>query len=306
MNLNRVINILDMPDLTLRLHFTRKRGTCYISYSPSIEPELQSELIGLIKEHLRRFRELDQIGFSPVGYREETIEFCTCDYVNNYNDVVTSYNEENLDREPLDDDIINRLNFYCLELTFIEEEVEKKIRFFRRVTRFKKLTSKGFFGWIRDNSFNKVDSNLLGIDGEVDIIVYEEEMLILNHISLERIFSLAEQYLEKAQTAIDFIRNADRISNFEQFENDCLNDRRVARILTKMLTEEARLENCFENFANVVNVIEIFELDIDIDNSEIPKIIYSNKEQLMDVIRLVRDSYYKSIINERKGIDDGI
>ncbi|MCE0771021.1 DUF4868 domain-containing protein, partial [Clostridioides difficile] len=146
-----------------------------------------------------------------------------------------------------------------------------------------------------------------GLDGFIDIAIYGQDVLIFNHISLERIFSIADQYLEKAQNTIDIIRDINRIDNFEQFEEDCLNDRRITRTLTKMLSEEARLENCFDNFANVVNAIDLFQLDINIDrNGERDKVIYENKEQLMDIIRLVRDSYYKSIIHDRKGIDDSI
>lgn len=307
MNLNDVINKLKLPDLNLRLYFTRKRGINYFSYSPSVEVDLQKELIKLIDSYLIKFISYEQINFSPVGYREETIEKCDCEYVDRYTDVINSFLEDSLDREPLDEDIINKLNFYCLEVFYEENQENKSIKFFRRVTKFKKLSSEGFFGFIKNNRFNKIESNLLGIDGNVDIIVFEGEMLILNHISLERIFSLTDQYLEKAQKVINIIRKANRISNFEQFEAECLNDRRLTRILTKMLTEENKLEKCFENFTNVVNVIEIFELEIDIDNSsEIDRIVYENKDQLMDIIRLVRDSYYKSFIKERRGIDDNV
>lgn len=307
MDLNKIIEKLEMKNQSLRLYFTRKQGINYISYSPSIETDLQSTLIDLIKEYLTKFTNLDQVPFSPVGYREETIETCDCNYVDRYKDVISSFVEENLEREPLDSETLNKLSFYCLETSYEEDNEVKKIQFFRRVTKFKKLSSSGFFGFIKNNRFTKIDSNLLGIDGDVDIVVFEEKMLILNHISLERVFSLADQYSKKAQNAIDIIRNANRISNFDQFEMDCLNDRRVTRILTKMLSEENKLENCFENFTNVVNVIEIFELEIDIGkSSDLDVIVYDNKDQLMDIIRLVRDSYYKSIIHERKGIDDAV
>ena len=105
--------------------------------------------------------------------------------------------------------------------------------------------------------------------------------------------------------AIDLIRNSRRIDNFEQFEEDALNDGRITRTLTKMLKEEDRLHRCFENFSNVINVIELFDLDINIQNLDgVDMVVYESKEQLMDIIRLVRDSYYTSIINQRPGIDD--
>ncbi|MFZ7119502.1 MAG: Kiwa anti-phage protein KwaB-like domain-containing protein [Eubacteriaceae bacterium] len=307
MNINNIIGKLNSENLNLRLYFTKKRGSKYFSYSPSVEEELQNTLIGLIKEFIGKYSETEQVDFSPIGYREETIEICRCNYIGQYEDIIDSFNEDNLNREPINDDDINKLNFYCLECTYVEGDAVKKIQFFRRVTKFKRLSSNGFFGCIKDNRFTKIEQNLLGLDGDIDVIVYNEEVLILNHISLERIFSISDQYTEKATTVLHTIRQANRINNFDQFENDCLNDGRVTRTLTKLLGEEDLLQNCFRNFDNVVNVVSLFELSIDIDNSsDVGMIIYDNKNQLMDIIRLVRDSYYQSFIHERMGIDDGI
>ena len=160
-------------------------------------------------------------------------------------------------------------------------------------------------GSISNNRFKKLNKSLLGIDGDVDLIIEENDVLILNHISLERIFSISDHYQEKAQEAINLIHSANRIINFEQFSEDAINDGIIIRTLTKMLKEEDRLSRCFENFNNVVNVIDLFDLDINIQNSNgVDMIVYEDKNQLMDIIRLVRDSYYTSLINERQGIDD--
>ncbi|WP_303395481.1 Kiwa anti-phage protein KwaB-like domain-containing protein [Intestinibacter bartlettii] len=200
---------------------------------------------------------------------------------------------------------MNKLSFYCLVLEFEENRVQKEIKFFRRVTKFKKLSTKGIMGSISNNRFKKLNKSLLGIDGDVDLIIEENDVLILNHISLERIFSISDHYQEKAQEAINLIHSANRIINFEQFSEDAINDGRIIRTLTKMLKEEDRLSRCFENFNNVVNVIDLFDLDINIQNSNgVDMIVYEDKNQLMDIIRLVRDSYYTSLINERQGIDD--
>ena len=118
---------------------------------------------------------------------------------------------------------------------------------------------------------------------------------------------MKDQYIEKAEEAIEKIKVAQRIENFEQFEEDCKSNGRITRILTKLLNEEDKLEHCFENFENVKKAINIFELDIAVKtqgNKEI--IVYERKDQLMDMVRLIRDSYYRSIIGERPGVDDSI
>ncbi|MGL4730898.1 MAG: Kiwa anti-phage protein KwaB-like domain-containing protein [Clostridium sp.] len=306
MNIQRIIDILRMENTTVRLYFTRKRGINYISYSPTMGADVQSDIKSHILSYIEGFLNTEQVEFSPLGYREDTVETCNIEYISNYTDVIDSYLEGNLNRE-IPEDIINKLNFYCLIIEFNEGGVDKEIKLFRRVTKFKKLSTKGMMGWIENNRFNKLDASLIGVDGLVDIVVDGNEILILNHIALERIFSISDQYSQKAQQTINSIRELDRITNFDQFEEDALNDRRITRTLTKLLSEEERLEKCFENFSNVIDVVEIFELDINIENVDgVEKIVYESKEQLMDIIRLVRDSYYTSIMNNRNGIDDSI
>lgn len=306
MDIQRIIEVIKSEKSNARLFFTRKRGIRYISYSPEIESDLQETLKELIVDYLKQYNSIDQIEFSPLGYREETIETCNVEYISNFLDVINSYEDGIVNRE-IPKDIINNLNFYCLVIEYNENGEDKEIRLFRRVTKFKRLSTKGMMGSIKNNKFSKLDASLLGIDGDIDIVVAGDEVLILNYISLERIFSISNQYVERAQEAIDIIRDADRVTNFEQFEEDALNDGRITRTLTKMLNEEERLERCFENFGNIINVIELFDLDINIQNENgVDKVVYEHKDQLMDIIRVVRDSYYTSIINNRRGIDDSI
>jgi len=116
-----------------------------------------------------------------------------------------------------------------------------------------------------------------------------------------------DQYIEKSEEAIKKIEEAKRIENFEQFKEDCKNDKRIVRILTRLLNEENRLEHCFENFENVQKAINIFELGIHTGmQGGKQTVIYEDKHQLMDMVRLIRDSYYTSIIRERHGVDDSI
>lgn len=308
---DEVTTILKKPneDLSVRLYFTQKVGERYTTYSPSIETDIFDELLNLVERNILKFKEHEQVYFSPVGYKENTVEICNVDYILKYDDLVSSfYDDDLIIRDELSNKDVNSLSFYTIKIEYKDTDgTDKDILIFRRITKFRKLSQAGMFGSIKRNSFSKIEDNLIGLDGDVDLIVKNGKILILNHVSLERIFSLSTQYLENAKTAIDIIKTAGRISPFEEFEEDCLNDRRVTRILTKMLSEDDDLEKCFENFGNVIDVIEIFELRINIDNTGEKEIImYEEKNQLMDIIRLVRDSYYRSIIREEPGVDDAI
>lgn len=309
MDIGNILNLLgDKENITVRLYFTRKKqNNSYVSYSPVIDDDVSSALLDLISGYLERCRGLEIREFSPIGSLDDTLESYVTTEISNYSHVIESYEEGLVEREYIDEDIINKLSFYCLALSHDKDGEKTEFKIFRRLTKFKKLSSKGMLGWIRDNRFNKLDSNMIGIDSDIDIIVKDDDIIIFNHISLERIFSINDQYTIEANNAIAKIKNANRIENFEMFQEDCINDRRMTRILTKLLKEENKLDDCFENFANVKLVVNLFELDIEITEVDgIEMLIYERKEQLMDVIRLVRDSYYKSFINERNGVDDSL
>ncbi|CAM5273436.1 hypothetical protein LSPH24S_01905 [Lysinibacillus sphaericus] len=106
-----------------------------------------------------------------------------------------------------------------------------------------------------EGGFEKLEGNLLGMDDAIDIIVFNQEMFILNHISLERIFSIHEQYSQNAEQALQRIEQSGKIENFESFREDCLNDNRITRTLTKVLDTQDALDNVFANFQNVVEVV---------------------------------------------------
>lgn len=310
MEIKEVLNILRSPQniVEYRLYFTRKRGKKeYISYSPLIEPDVAEKIKDIIIDALEKQENLPVVNFSPIGCYDEMLEQCEVSEIGNFSAVIESLCEEKLERENIESKDINKLNFYCLSVNYIVDEVEKNIKFFRRLTKLKKLSSSGIFGQIKNNRFKKIEAEMLGIDGDVDIIVQDSFVIILNHISLERIFSISDQYTEKAMEAIEKVGNAGRIENFEQFKEDCQNDRRITRILTKLLSEEEKLEHCFENFENVKKAIQIFELGIETperDGKEV--LLYERKEQLMDMVRLIRDSYYTSIVGEVPGVDNSI
>jgi hypothetical protein len=305
LNVNEVldfINQLDDNDLDIRLYFTRKKpnGT-YLSFSPTIGNQLQIELKNIVITALGQVREAEQRPFNPIGIIEGCIETYSPNEVQSFTDILASMNEELVIRTEIIPDEIKKLTFYCLKINL---GVQGDMLIFRRVTKFNKL-SKGLIGRFVAGDFVKIDDTLLGIDPNVDIVILGEEMLILSHISLERIFSIHEQYQQKASQTLDLVRRANKITNFEQFREDCLSDGRITRALTKLLTEEDRIHQVFENFENVIRVIDIFDLNIELEEGN-NMLVYEDKSQLLDITRLMRDSFYRTIINNREGVDEGV
>lgn len=298
--LDNILNILSCDDrMTTTLYFTKKDKNGYMSFSPNVSDEILSNLIEGAKEYIEKFIDLEVVEYNPTGYRDSTLEFTTCDYVGNYNEIIGSFDEGNI--ENLQDEV-NKFNFYCIEIC----TEDHNIKLIRRVTKFKKLYSKGIIAAFNGNLLNKIDDKILGMDGEIDILVLNDEnIVVFNHIALERIFKLNDQFEIKASQALEVIKSTNTIRNYDMFEDDCLNDKRYQKILTKMLREEG-LNNCFDNFDNIIETVELFDLDIEVKSVPEKMIVYRDKSQIMDILRLARDSYYRSTVREKPGIDNKI
>ncbi|MEC0242787.1 DUF4868 domain-containing protein [Paenibacillus dokdonensis] len=306
MNIRDVVGLLGngAKDVDVRLYFVRKHtNDKYTSYSPTISLKLQNELLDIVKKAMGQVTDVEQREFNPIGSIDGCIEYCKVDKVANFNDILLSTQEDVVVRRPIEAEEIKKLTFYLLKVNIGDNN---ELLFFRRLTKFNRLSKGGLVGFFQGDDFQKLETDLLGIDPSIDIAVFQEEMLVLNHVALERIFSVQDQYSEKATHTLKIVGQANRIRNFDQFQEDCLNDRRIIRALTKLLDEEERITKCFnENFDNIIQVVDIFELDINFEEGN-SALIYENKSQLLDITRLIRDSFYRSLINNREGIDEGV
>ena len=297
MNLKEVINIEDKEN-NRELYFCEKNKDIYESVCPEVSEEIFRILIQNAIDSICKKSEDEWIQYNPTGFREGTLEVCNIDYVGNYDEVVNSFSSENIEIEK---EKIEKFSFYCVSIG----EGDKNVKIFRRLTKFRKIFTHGFLGIFMGNQLNKIDSQILGIDGDIDLIVYNNEIVVLNHISLERIFKIEEQYEKKSKETMDCLRNTGKIENFDAFEEDCMNNLLTRKILTKMQSEDNDLSKCFDNFENIVTTIDMFELPLNV-NTNNKSIIYESKDQIRDILLLARDSYYRSLIQEKPGIDNKV
>lgn len=302
MDLNGLKTKLKEDDLSFELFFTRKlRNGNYVSFSPNIDVQIYDDLLTLIIEYLEKFEDKALVEYNPTGYKDGTIETCDISYINDYTKVLDSFSESDKVETEIDPD---NYNFYTLSITKDNDSDFPEIKIFRRVTKFKKLHSKGIIARFKGNTLNKIESKLIGIDGEVDFIVIDEKNFILSHYSLERIFNLDEQFRDTASEFLNQDGLSEGITNFESFYKDCLNDGRYRKTLTKMTNENIDIVKTYENYENIIMTIEMFDLEINYSEEQVFSIVYEEKNQIMDILRILRDSYYRSLINEQIGVDD--
>ena len=304
MDIRKIISFLEQGDFAYEVYFSKKTNFGYESFSPNVDGRIFYDILDLIFKKLNQLLSKEQIPYNPTGYRDGTIEFCKTDYIENYGEILESFqNPDYVETEIDPDDFI----FYCLTVKNKVGTGENfEIKFFRRVTKFKKLNSKGLIARFSGNKLNKIEDKLIGLDGDIDLIVYNNEILILSHISLERIFYLQDKFRKNAAEFLNTICNKPLIQNFETFKTDCLDDGRFTKLLTKMSDEDVDMSLLIERFDYIEKTINMFEIPIEIENGKNPKIIYSDKTQIYDILRILRDCYYISIIKEEKRIDNRI
>lgn len=71
-----------------------------------------------------------------------------------------------------------------------------------------------------NDELRELNSDFLGIDELTDMVLMDDTLLILNHISLERIFNYRDKFQEMTNQAIGRIVVEGRMANVEQFSED--------------------------------------------------------------------------------------
>lgn len=284
----------------VQIIFVKKGRYYYSAFEPNITYELKMKIIALIVNDLQKNERVDLCNFDPVYSKLDKIEFCNTDYVGNYSEVIESMLNAEHDVSELQPDDIT---FYCIRIDDEKNKVNYLI--FRRISKLKRLNSKGILASFFNNGLNEITDTIFGIDGCVDFIIKDgEEIYIFNHVALERIFKLNDKYFENARTVLQTLKELNVIENFENFEEDCLRDIRYQKRLTKVLGKIDNISDVFNNFDNIQEVVDEFDLNIEVKTNGMAQIVYEGREQLNDILHIINDAYYKSIINNRKGIDE--
>jgi len=285
---------------TTKLFFTTASKSGYTSYSPGIKPIVKDKIIDMAMEHIKSLVDFPMEEYNPVISKSDIIAYCNIKDIKRYNEVIESFD----DADTVDSDIKpDELTFYAIR---IEIEESETIYFYRRLNKFKRLNQSGLFGAFKGSEFVELDEKIFGIDSLVDLVIYKDEVFILNHIALERIFKMTDQYNDMAASALGKLKTKKRIKNFELFESDCMDNWAAKRTLAKMSQEE-NYDLVLENIEAIKATIDIFGLDISISsdkNGEYINYEGNSKQELSDILRIVRDSYYKSTIMHRLGKDE--
>lgn len=287
----------DKPDNITKIYFSRKtnnNNSKYITHNPSMSKDVQSELLDTIFPYVdKQLESLKLVDYNPLGVMDGELEHIKTSDIPLFQDFLNSISAENINYE-MDSLRIEKIDFYCIEFSYNG----KKVYMFRQFQKLKKLRQV-FWTRIINNELNAIDNDFLGIDELIDMIAFDEKIYLLNHISLERVFSYRDEFLKKTNEALGEILTKNVINNIEQFADDCRNDIRIMKRFTSIMTKD-RLPLFFENYEKVPEIVAELELDLDFDENG--KIIYRERSQLFHIINLLSDSYFKSLLAQRTGV----
>ncbi|MFJ5768415.1 Kiwa anti-phage protein KwaB-like domain-containing protein [Psychrobacillus sp. NPDC093180] len=270
----------------------------YEVYEPLVREQMQEDLKDLYTEVLRtRLYDLPQEEYNPNVGQDGYLSVAPL-YVAHVNDTLEKIESEENIHGDMNEMNLDDINFYCIRFTHNEESVY----IFRRFTKMKKIR-RGIATFIEDNTLRKFDNDLfIGLDRDIDILVYQEEMLIVNRFALQTIFNLQDYFTNRATEALNHIEDGNVISNFEEFRDDCLNDRQASKRITKIINTPGRIEGFLTNAHLLPNVIA--EADLEIELNEAGQIIYTRNRQVRSqILFCIADAYYLSLILNRVGED---
>lgn len=272
-------------------------GLDYIAHKPSTSMEMQREIIEVIQPTLFRLVDKEQIEFNENGRPNGVLEYCEKAYVgDSLEKLMDSFKEEMLKESMLSTD---KKDIYCIR---IEIDVGEYVYFLNRIPQFKKF-SKGLWGTLIDSTFRKATESFIGIEPNFDLIIYGEEILAVSNVAMQRIFDLKTKYIQNASAALDSFGTSNKIEGFDQFKLDTLDDGNIVKRVSRLMEKPERMTRFVDNFGRVEQIITDFDLNIEL-NTEKTKIQYTDKKQLNDIVKLLNDAYYKTVLTGEKGRDD--
>ena len=195
----------------LRVFFVKKPSSEKMqAFQPQVSTDIQNEISKLVLPNtILGLKNAVISDYNPVGVPDGQIEHISDSIVPQVELFFNAISDENLfkDMKLLS---IGHIKYYCLCYSCNG----KTLYLLRQFSKMKKLRS-GYIARIVNDELVAMDGDFLGIDENVDIILYEKTLFVLNHISLERIFNYRDEYLKKTHEALGEILNTGCIKNME-------------------------------------------------------------------------------------------
>lgn len=292
-NSSEVLNSID--NSSLMLHLTgRKSNSELFSITPTVKSNVQQDIINLIEKQIEFYSGQSLKTYDIVGALDNVVEVAKLDDFNNeFHMIVKSLGQPN-SYHNIDP---NDFDFFTYEMN---DKKGNPIYIFRRINRMKAL-KKGILGRLQSGIFSQIkSSNLLGIDNAIDFLVFNDQIFIFHHISLERVLKLKDKFKTKAEEVLSNSEFTKKIKNFDNLKEKALENGNYVKRLAKLHGDKG-VTAFLDKIDKTKAVIDQFDLDIEVSNGQL---IYRDDTQIGNFVNLMQDSYYRTLIGEQNGIDE--
>lgn len=263
----------------------------HLDFKKSLKEKFKEEHINFV--HLNSSFPL--VNYNPVVKQNDCVEKIHCTDVsgleelhNKFSDIDTSHNIN-----------YKTIKFFVFKYIYDESELLIFRRHFHsnKLERsFKVLPINGIYDEMTENKFLTIDTN-------IDLLILDNYTYIFEHISIERIFVMLEEFQDKANSTLDEISKFNNFSDFESIRQSILSNGRLVRRVAKLSEEPERSTLFLKDIDRTFEVIKNLDLNITI-NSKTKKFILTDDSELNELINLMQDSYYETLIGKRSGTDE--
>jgi hypothetical protein len=200
--------------------------------------------------------------------------------------------------DPSDQGYLKRLAYWAGVLT--NADASDAAYFFRSFTASAELKRKSKAALVlKAGTFHLVEERIFLFDEAIDCFVYGEYIFVVRKSDFRRIFDQMQQVFEHAKRAAADLHGKLPISNFQDFQNACASDSRLA---DKVLS--VRKRDYFDelSYPMVEPVIDEFGLDVPIteSNGKVELEFRTAPEHRFRILRLVDDDYLRSAMTKHR------
>ncbi|MBM0845959.1 DUF4868 domain-containing protein [Staphylococcus saprophyticus] len=296
MELDKIKTIINNGELFI--YAGNKKTTkkeLYNLYHLDFKSNLKKEFKNKHIEFIYSKSNLPVVNYNPVVKQNDCIENITCGKVNGLKDLYKKFS--NID--PSSSMNYKSINFFIFKYVYEESEILLFRRHFHsnKLDRsFKVMPVSGIYDQITENKF-------LTIDADIDLLILNNDIHIFDHISIERIFVMLEEFQDKANSTLDKIATFNNFDDFEKIRESILSNGRLVRRVAKLSEDPGRSTLFLEDIEKTIEVIKNLKLNINIE-SKTKKFMFTDDSELNELINLMQDSYYKTLIGKRSGTDE--
>lgn len=196
-----------------------------------------------------------------------------------------------------DEGYLRRLQYWGARIGVGEDQAY----FFRRFTSSAELKHKNKVAMVlKSGTLHTVQDRIFLFDNEVDCVVYGDYVFVLRKADFRKMFEQMKAVFKKARTAAADLHAKLPISNFEDFQDACSSDSRLADKIIAI-----RQRDYFDelSYSLVEPVMQEFDVDIPTKKGKAGKVELEFRTGPADrfrILRLCDDDYLRSTMTKRR------